>query len=53
MIGISASEAKEMNTPQRGRSRTGLGVFLEDSKQELEITSLAKRLRNKQHSYSN
>jgi hypothetical protein len=33
-----------MNTPQRGRSRTGLGVFLEDSRQELEITSLSKRL---------
>lgn len=33
-----------MVAPQRGRSWTGLGVFLEDSKQELEITLLAKRL---------
>ncbi|MGG0414240.1 hypothetical protein [Peribacillus simplex] len=31
-----------MITQQRGRSWTGLGVFLEDSKKELEITSLAK-----------
>ncbi|MDQ0879256.1 hypothetical protein [Peribacillus sp. V2I11] len=42
-IGISASKAKEMITPQRGRSWTGLGVFLEDSKKELKITLLAKR----------
>lgn len=49
-IGISASKAKEMIAPQRGRSWTGIGVFLEASKKELEITSLAKRLRNKQRS---
>ncbi|MEK3886601.1 serine hydrolase domain-containing protein [Bacillus sp. FSL K6-3431] len=39
-IGISASKAKEMITPQGGKSWTGLGVFLEGSEKELEITSL-------------
>ncbi len=39
-IGISESLAKEMITPQRGKSWTGLGVFLESSEKELEITSL-------------
>lgn len=39
-IGISASIAKEMITPQRGKNWTGLGVFLEGSEKELEITSL-------------
>ena len=39
-IGISESLAKEMITPQRGKRWTGLGVFLEGSEKELEITSL-------------
>ncbi|MCU7667536.1 serine hydrolase domain-containing protein [Bacillus thuringiensis] len=39
-IGISESLAKEIITPQRGKSWTGLGVFLEGSEKELEITSL-------------
>ncbi|KAA0955455.1 beta-lactamase family protein [Sporosarcina sp. ANT_H38] len=39
-VGISESLAKEMITPQRGKSWTGLGVFLEGSENELEITSL-------------
>lgn len=39
-IGISESLAKEMITPQIGKSWTGLGVFLEGSERELEITSL-------------
>lgn len=39
-IGVSENIAKEMITPQRGKSWTGLGVFLEGSKKELEITSL-------------
>ena len=39
-LGISESLAKEMITPQRGKSWTGLGVFLEGSEKELEITSL-------------
>lgn len=39
-VGISESLAKEMITPQRGKSWTGLGVFLEGSEKELEITSL-------------
>lgn len=39
-VGISKDLAKEMITPQRGKSWTGLGVFLEGSKEELEITSL-------------
>ncbi|MCY1691488.1 serine hydrolase [Exiguobacterium sp. SL14] len=39
-LGISKCSAKEMITPQRGKSWTGLGVFLEDSEKELEISSL-------------
>ncbi len=39
-VGISKSLAKEMITPQRSKSWTGLGVFLEGSEKELEITSL-------------
>ncbi|KOO52098.1 serine hydrolase domain-containing protein [Viridibacillus arvi] len=39
-IGISERLAKEMITPQKGKSWTGLGVFLEGSERELEITSL-------------
>lgn len=39
-LGISETLAKEMITPQRGKSWTGLGVFLEGSEKELEITSL-------------
>ncbi|WP_313894130.1 serine hydrolase domain-containing protein [Psychrobacillus sp.] len=39
-IGISANLAKEMITPQLGKEWTGLGVFLEGSEKELEITSL-------------
>ncbi|MFZ3590359.1 serine hydrolase domain-containing protein [Bacillus sp. DJP31] len=39
-VGISGSLAKEMITPQRGKSWTGLGVFLEGSEKELEITSM-------------
>jgi len=39
-VGISASIAKEMITPQREKDWTGLGVFLSGSEKELEITSL-------------
>lgn len=39
-VGISESLAKGMITPQKGKSWTGLGVFLEGSEKELEITSL-------------
>lgn len=39
-IGISKSLAKEMINPQRGKSWTGLGVFLEGSEKEIEVTSL-------------
>ncbi|MEK4581595.1 serine hydrolase domain-containing protein [Bacillus sp. FSL R12-0074] len=39
-VGISANIAKEMITPQRGKNWTGLSMFLEGSKKELEITSL-------------
>ena len=39
-IGISASIAKEMITPQLGKNGIGLGVFLSGSEKELEITSL-------------
>ncbi|WP_078554424.1 serine hydrolase domain-containing protein [Bacillus alkalicellulosilyticus] len=39
-LGISEGLAKEMITPQRGKSWTGLGVFLKGSEKELEITSL-------------
>ncbi|MEK5444431.1 serine hydrolase domain-containing protein [Fredinandcohnia sp. FSL W7-1320] len=39
-IGISKSLAKEMITSQRGKNWAGLGVFLEGSEKELEITSM-------------
>ncbi|WP_449539668.1 serine hydrolase domain-containing protein [Ferdinandcohnia sp. Marseille-Q9671] len=39
-IGISKSLAKEMITSQRGKSWTGLGVFLEGTGTELEVTAL-------------
>jgi len=39
-ISISERLAKEMISPQKGKSWTGLGVFLEDSERELKITSL-------------
>ncbi|QUG39906.1 beta-lactamase family protein [Psychrobacillus sp. INOP01] len=39
-IGISASKAKEMIAPQGGKAWTGLGVFLEGTEKEIEITSL-------------
>lgn len=39
-IGISKNLAKEMITSQRGKSWAGLGLFLEDSEKELEITSM-------------
>lgn len=39
-VGISESLAIEMISPQRGKSWTGLGVFIEGSEKELEITSL-------------
>ncbi|WP_077617491.1 serine hydrolase domain-containing protein [Bacillus sinesaloumensis] len=39
-IGISKSLVQEMITPQRGKCWTGLGVFLEGSAEDLEITSM-------------
>jgi CubicO group peptidase (beta-lactamase class C family) len=39
-LGISESLANEMVASQTGKSWTGLGVFLEGSEKELEITSL-------------
>lgn len=39
-IGISESLTKEMITSQRGKSWTGLGVFLEGTDNELEISSM-------------
>ncbi|RDW19595.1 penicillin-binding protein [Oceanobacillus arenosus] len=39
-IGFSKSLAKEIITSQRGKSWTGLGVFLEGCEKELEITSM-------------
>ena len=39
-VGISEGLAKEMITPQKGKSWTGLGMFLEGSEKELEVTSL-------------
>ncbi|SES08630.1 CubicO group peptidase, beta-lactamase class C family [Gracilibacillus ureilyticus] len=39
-IGISEKSAREMISPQFERNWTGLGVFLDHSKKELEITSL-------------
>ncbi|MFP7201200.1 serine hydrolase domain-containing protein [Lysinibacillus halotolerans] len=38
-IGISANMAKEMITPQKGKAWAGLGVFLEGSNKEVEISS--------------
>ncbi|MCG3418127.1 serine hydrolase domain-containing protein [Oceanobacillus jordanicus] len=39
-IGISARRAKEIISPQGGKAWSGLGVFLEGSEKEFEITSL-------------
>ncbi|SET50195.1 CubicO group peptidase, beta-lactamase class C family [Salinibacillus kushneri] len=39
-IGISPIRAKEMITPQKGKSWTGLGVFLDGFEKEQEISSL-------------
>ena len=39
-IVISENSDKEMITSQRGKSWAGLGVFLEGSEKELEITSM-------------
>ncbi|ETI70888.1 serine hydrolase domain-containing protein [Neobacillus vireti] len=39
-IGLSASMAKEMINPQGCKAWTGLGVFLDGSKHEIEISSL-------------
>lgn len=39
-IGVSKSLAKEMITAQNGKGWTGLGVFLEGSEKQLEITSM-------------
>nr|WP_249315709.1 serine hydrolase domain-containing protein [Bacillus sp. FJAT-49711] len=39
-IGISKSLAEEMITSQSGKGWTGLGIFLEGSEKELEITSM-------------
>lgn len=39
-IGLSASKAKEMINPQGCKEWTGLGVFLDASKHEIEISSL-------------
>jgi CubicO group peptidase (beta-lactamase class C family) len=39
-IGISKSLAKLMITSQRGKTWAGLGVFLEGSEKELEVTSM-------------
>lgn len=39
-IGISENIAKEMITPQKGKGWAGLGLFLEESEEELEISSL-------------
>ena len=39
-IGISASKAVEMIAPQGGKPWTGLGVFLEGTEREVEVTSL-------------
>ncbi|CAM3484250.1 MULTISPECIES: serine hydrolase domain-containing protein [Paenibacillus] len=40
ILGISEGKAKEWITPQGGRDWTGLGVFLDGSEQEVEISSL-------------
>jgi CubicO group peptidase (beta-lactamase class C family) len=39
-IDLSTILAKEIIRPQNGKSWTGLGVFLDESEEELEITSL-------------
>jgi CubicO group peptidase (beta-lactamase class C family) len=39
-IGISSNKIKEMITVQGGKSWTGLGVFLDGSEEEIEISSL-------------
>lgn len=39
-VGIPASIAKEMISQQRSKNWTGLGVFLDGSEKELEVTSL-------------
>ncbi|MGF2616394.1 beta-lactamase family protein [Rossellomorea vietnamensis] len=39
-IGISESLAREMITPQKGKSWAGLGVFLDSKEGEVEITSM-------------
>ncbi|WP_144510070.1 serine hydrolase [Bacillus sp. FJAT-22090] len=39
-IGISESKASQLVAPQFGKDWTGLGVFLDSSKQEVEISSL-------------
>ena len=39
-LGLSVSKAEEMITPQGSQAFTGLGVFLEGSKRECEISSL-------------
>ncbi|WP_047986412.1 serine hydrolase domain-containing protein [Ornithinibacillus californiensis] len=39
-IDLSTKLAKEIIRPQNGKSWTGLGVFLDESEEELEITSL-------------
>jgi len=39
-LGLSVSKAEEMISPQGSQAYTGLGVFLEGSRRELEISSL-------------
>lgn len=39
-IGMTASRAKELITPQRGKAWTGLGVFLDGIEKGVEISSL-------------
>lgn len=39
-LGLSDSKAKDIISPQYSKSWTGLGVFLDDSEKELEISSL-------------
>ncbi|MFD1173179.1 serine hydrolase domain-containing protein [Oceanobacillus picturae] len=39
-IGISARRAKEIISPQGGKAWSGLGIFLEGSEKEFELTSL-------------
>ncbi|WP_416151814.1 serine hydrolase domain-containing protein [Salipaludibacillus sp. HK11] len=40
ILGLSTSQAKDMMTSQGGKAWTGLGVFLDGSEHELEISSL-------------